>query len=83
MGAYLIIGLVAYSKLDPYEIFTIFSHTFSVSLLSINKTKKKEHCSNFKPRGEGALIRDWALIRINTIIATCFPSKVGHSGPES
>ena len=34
-----------------YSILTIFSHTFSVtvSLFSINKTKKKEHCTNSIP----------------------------------
>ena len=41
--------------------------TFSVDLLFINKTKKKEHCSNCIPTicrrgGGGALIRGWAHI---------------------
>ena len=38
-----------YSRLAAYEIFTVFSHTFSVCLFSISKTKKKEYCSNFIP----------------------------------
>ena len=37
----------AYSRLDSYYIFTIFSRTVSVSLFSIKKTKKKEHSSKF------------------------------------
>ena len=50
--------------------FAIFSHTFSVSLFYINKTKKKEHFSDFMPSiyiyyfflgGGGPLIRSLAL----------------------
>ena len=32
-----------------YQTFTIFSHALSVSLFSINKSKQKNHCSNFIP----------------------------------
>ena len=49
--------------------FTIFNHTFSVSLLSINKTKKKGHYIFMfslevgrGTRGRGQLIRGWAPI---------------------
>ena len=42
-------GVFKNLRLGAYKIFTIFSHTFSVSLFSIKKTKKKEHCFNFIP----------------------------------
>ena len=68
-------GVFKNLRLGAYKIFTIFSHTFSVSLFSIKKTKKKEHCFNFIPiiydffggaggGGGKALIGGWTLINI-------------------
>ena len=39
--------------LGAYYVYTIFSHTFSASLLCTNKTMKKEHCTNIEPSGGG------------------------------
>ena len=39
----------AFSKLGAYQSFAICSHTFPVSLFSINNTKNKGHCPNFIP----------------------------------
>ena len=38
-----------YLRLGACQFCTKCSHTFSVSSISISKTKKKEHCSNFIP----------------------------------
>ena len=55
--------------MGAYKTFIIFTHMFSASLYSIDKTKKKEHCSNSRLNvynfylGEGGGMQGRALVQ--------------------
>ena len=85
LGALLIFGFLGWATIQEERLlnFTISSHTISVSLLSINKTKKNTAPNLYRVFtiffwGGGALVRAWAfndtfghqggrLIRVNTV----------------
>ena len=77
LGAHLIFGFLGWATIQKERLlnFTIFSHTISVSLLSINKAKKNTALNLYRVFtiffffGGGALARAWA-----------FNDTFGHQG---